>query len=267
VLFATTWDKDQIWQARSQLKGTSIFINEDFSPDTSSYRASLVPILKAAKDQNKKCTISGDTLILEGKRYPKGKLADLPKDLSPIHLSQKSNDTAIAFFGKSSPLSNFYPAKFVIDGTQYCSNEQYYQAQKAITAKDNGALDQIMSTEDPSEHKRLGSSIKVNADLWDTKSTEIMHNGLMAKFDQNRELAEYLVKTGSRQIYEASPRDKTWGVGLSLSHPRILDESAHTGLNLLGKILMTLREQINSHIEATTMAPPVFATSPVSTIK
>jgi hypothetical protein len=262
VHFTNMYDREQIWQKRKNLKGTQIFVNEDFSPETSKYRASLTPILKAAKQSNKKCTIVGDTLILEGKRYPKDKLNELPPSLSPLSLSCKVNDKAIAFFGKASPLSNFHPATFNINGVNYSSCEQYYQAHKAITANDQTAHDRIMETEDPAEQKRLGSTLKINQDLWDKKAPEIMHCGLLAKFEQNRDLSEYLLSTGNKVIFEASPRDKFWGTGLSLSHPKVLDESSHTGQNLLGKLLMSLREQIISHIDSCSLEPPNFTTSP-----
>jgi hypothetical protein len=246
------------------LKGNSIYVNEDFSPETSKYRASLTPILKAAKLENKKCSIVGDALILNGKRYPKDKLNDLPPSLSPLNLSQKSNATSIAFFGRASPLSNFHPANFNINGVNYNCNEQYYQSQKASLANDKIAHDRIMETDDPAEQKRLGSMVKINPEMWDKKSTKIMHSGLVAKFDQNHELADYLLNTSNKLIFEASPRDKTWGIGLSLSHPKVLDQSAHTGLNLLGKILMTQREQINCHLDCSNLEPPNFTTSPTA---
>jgi uncharacterized protein YdcH (DUF465 family) len=35
VQFASVHDRDQVWKARRCLKGTSIYVNEDFSPETS----------------------------------------------------------------------------------------------------------------------------------------------------------------------------------------------------------------------------------------
>jgi hypothetical protein len=240
-------------------------VNEDFSPETTRYRASLTPILKAAKVAKKRCTIVGDTLILEGKKYMKDKLDDLPPSLSPLSLSFKKDDKAIAFFGKASPLSNFHPAMFNVNGVNYNCTEQYYQAHKAILANDQTTHDRIMETDEPSEQKRLGSSIKINQELWDKRSPEIMHCGLLAKFNQNRGMADYLLGTTNRVVYEASPRDKTWGIGLSLSHPKVLDETVHTGQNLMGKLLMSLREQLISHMDSNIFEPPNFVTSPIST--
>jgi hypothetical protein len=265
VHFANTYEKEQVWHNRKNLKGSSIFVNEDFSPETSKYRASLTPILKAAKQSNKKCTVIGDTLILEGKKYLKGKLNELPSSLSPLSLSCKTDDASIAFFGRASPLSNFHPTGFNVNGVNYNCCEQYYQSHKAMIANDLTTHDRIMESEDPSEQKRLGSTVKINQDIWDKKSAEVMHCGLLAKFDQNRDIAEYLLNTGNKAIFEASHRDKIWGIGLSLNHPNVLDESVHAGQNLLGKMLMSVREQFKSHLDSNSLKPPNFTTSPTTT--
>jgi hypothetical protein len=61
------------------------------------------------------------------------------------------------------------------------------------------------------------------------------------KFSQNPELAEFLLKTGSRVLVEASPVDRIWGIGLAQDDERCADPNRWDGLNLLGFALMDVR--------------------------
>jgi ribA/ribD-fused uncharacterized protein len=180
----------------------------------------------------------------------------------PSNLSIRSNDNALAFFGKACPLSNFYPADFVVNGTSYSSSEQFYQAQKAELANDRQTHSKIMQDSDPSVHKRLGASVKIDQDLWVKKAPEVMHCGLIAKFSQNKDLAIYLSNTGSKLLFEAAPKDLIWGTGVSLHHKNVLKKESHPGKNLLGSILMSIRQQLSfSH---DTLSPATYTTSPTT---
>lgn len=209
-----------------------------------------------------RCSITNDSLFLNGKRYTRETLDDLPTALSPLSLSSCSNDESLAFFGKANPLSNFYPANFVVNGVSYSSAEQFYQAQKAIFANDTANHNKIMQQSDPAVHKKIGSSVKIDHDLWVTKAPEVMHCGLLAKFSQNKDLAVFLANTGSKKLLEASPKDTIWGTGVSLHHKNALTTDAHPGKNLLGAILMSVRHQLSFSNEYLT--PPNFTTSPIS---
>jgi hypothetical protein len=206
--------------------------------------------------------MSNDNLFLNGKRYTKDTLSDLPENLSPLSLSTRTNEQSLAFFGKGNPLSNFHPANFVVNGTFYSSTEQFYQAQKAEFAKDSYNHARIMQQDDPANHKKIGATIKIDHDLWVKKAPEVMHCGLLAKFSQNKDLAIYLSNTGSKNLLEASPKDLIWGTGVGLHHKNVLNADSHPGKNLLGVILMSVRQQLSFSHEHLT--PPTYVTSPVS---
>jgi hypothetical protein len=203
--------------------------------------------VKAAKTAGKRCTLIGDTVILEGKRYPWDKMETLPKEIKPQNVSSKWDNEGFAFYGKLNPLSNFHVAKFSIDDVTYNCVEQYYQYQKAVMFKDVKAAKQILDASEPSRQKQIAKSIvDFCEETWEPNAKEIMFNGILAKFSQNEPLLRYLEQTGSRHLYEASPRDLYWGVGLPLSSPDILIKGKHKGLNYLGDILMTVRSQLTS---------------------
>ena len=78
---------------------------------------------------------------------------------------------------------------------------------------------------------------------WDAVKYEIVKAGNRAKYEQNPDLKEKLLTTGTAILAEASPWDKTWGIGKTARTAAELDPSAWPGQNLLGKILMELREE------------------------
>ncbi len=78
--------------------------------------------------------------------------------------------------------------------------------------------------------------------VWDSKRYEIMKAGNRAKFAQNPELQKKLLDTGDAILAEASPYDDVWGVKLSAKEAAKLEPFAWPGMNLLGRLLMELRE-------------------------
>ena len=66
----------------------------------------------------------------------------------------------------------------------------------------------------------------------------------MAKFTQNRDLIIKLMDTGDAVLAEASPFDRTWGIGLSADDERAVNRKKWKGQNLLGETLMKIREQL-----------------------
>ena len=66
---------------RSKLKGSNIFIAEDFSQRVREIRKALTPHLKAARNQGKRATMIYDHLPIEGKKIVLDKDNEL-KELS-----------------------------------------------------------------------------------------------------------------------------------------------------------------------------------------
>jgi ribA/ribD-fused uncharacterized protein len=66
----------------------------------------------------------------------------------------------------------------------------------------------------------------------------------VAKFGQNPDLRDYLRTTGDRVLVEASPRDRTWGIGMGAGNDLATSPEHWRGLNLLGFALMQARHQL-----------------------
>jgi ribA/ribD-fused uncharacterized protein len=93
--------------------------------------------------------------------------------------------------------------------------------------------------------KKIGRRVKnFNVEVWNERSPEIVLQGNIAKFSQNRRLGKWLQSTGSSVLVEASPEDAIWGIGLHRDDPRAKDPSVWPGKNLLGFAIMTARDQL-----------------------
>lgn len=139
-------------------------------------------------------------------------------------------------------LSNWYLCRFKSSGIYYSSMEQYMMYQKAMTFRDYSTAGDIMNTDDVSEIKRLGRSVRGYNDLvWNGVRQPIVFRGLCDKFWSNTSLAMQLADTGDAILAECAVHDRIWGIGLSMTDPDRFDMSKWKGENLLGFSLMLVR--------------------------
>ncbi|NNB88769.1 NADAR family protein [Corallococcus exiguus] len=149
------------------------------------------------------------------------------------------------FWKEDSFFSQWHPSVFTVDGVRYTCAEQYMMAGKARLFGDTRVLEQMLRAATPKQHKALGRKVSpFDAALWERERERIVHEGNHAKFTQHPHLLEALLATAGTELVEASPLDRIWGVGLSAEDPRIQDPSTWRGLNLLGKVLTRLREDL-----------------------
>lgn len=130
-------------------------------------------------------------------------------------------------------LSNFYRCSIYDDGMVWNSSEQLYQASKT-TEHDLRVL--INKTHNLYDVVKIGRSrgFPLRGD-WEDIKVSVMYEILLKKFTQNPNLASKLLKTGDHDIVEKSPKDYFWGIG-----------AEGTGKNVLGKLLVLVRKELNS---------------------
>ena len=154
-------------------------------------------------------------------------------------------DAFVFFWRPPAPFGQWTPATFEVDGITYSCAEQYMMAEKARLFKDEAIRDRILNTDDPREHKRLGREVSgFSVEVWEAHREDIVFRANVAKFSQNPDLFRVLAQTGQRTLVEASPYDRIWGIGLRGTDPRAADPAKWRGLNLLGKVLMRVRDQL-----------------------
>ncbi len=141
--------------------------------------------------------------------------------------------------------SQWHSTAFEVDGLRFACAEQYMMAAKASLCGDRAIFEQIMASDDPALHKRLGSQIKsFDQDAWDAWRFHIVMTANSAKFGQNPGAARQLRNTAPAMLVEANPRDWNWGNGLQIDDPANADPSQWRGTNYLGRILTLIRQGV-----------------------
>lgn len=142
--------------------------------------------------------------------------------------------------------SNWHKCSFEIDGKSYNCTEQHMMAEKAKLFEDWDARKKILKSKNAREQKKLGREVRgFKESVWKKHSFDIVVKGNIAKYEQNPELKAKLLATGKKVLVEASPNDKIWGVGLHESDPEAHDMKMWQGTNLLGAVLMVVRDHLH----------------------
>ena len=95
------------------------------------------------------------------------------------------------------------------------------------------------------EIKDFGREVKnYNEELWVKHRIPYVAKGSFEKFTQNEDVKQELLNTDGTIMTEANPYDKIWANKLKEFDPDSTSPSKWKGLNLLGKILTTLREKL-----------------------
>jgi ribA/ribD-fused uncharacterized protein len=141
-------------------------------------------------------------------------------------------------------LSQWWPSEFALDGGVFPTAEHFMMWSKARLFGDLDAAAQILAARSPGHAKALGRGVRgFDEATWAAERWAIVVRGSVAKFSEPR-LRAFLVASRDRVLVEASPLDRTWGIGMSVDDPLISDPAAWRGLNLLGFALMEARSQL-----------------------
>ncbi len=139
--------------------------------------------------------------------------------------------------------SQWFESPFTVDNHTYKTSEHWMMSQKALLFNDESSFEKILAADKPGEAKELGRQVLgFDNQTWNDKRFEIVKIGNIHKFNQNPALADYLIKTGDRVLVETSPVDVIWGIGLSQDSNDLENIYAWRGLNLLGFVLMEVRD-------------------------
>ena len=247
-----------------------VYVDREYPAETERKRKTLLPILKAAKrlpDYKKQSRLEDDKLVLKGKPYTVTMLNQLPDELNSFKVTSKENPTVVGFFGEINPLSNFFPALFTHEGSQYISSEQFIQASKAQYFGDIETHSKIMGCTTSFECKTLSKQIRnMDEEKWEEVAGETCYPGIKAKFCQNPHGMDCLIrKTGNKRIVECAT-DRLWATGLPLSDPSCLDETKWLSQGILGRMLESIRNDqllhlTSSHGYQSGIAQPPLASS------
>lgn len=135
--------------------------------------------------------------------------------------------------GEYGCFSNFSRHSVKLKGYTWPTSEHYYQSQKFSGTKYES---KVRKAKGPMEAANIGRDRKnpLRRD-WESVKDNIMYEVLVEKFTQHEDLKETLLSTGDAVLVEDSPVDYYWGCGKNGS-----------GKNMLGKLLMRLRDELNA---------------------
>ncbi|KAI0538032.1 hypothetical protein GGR58DRAFT_513404 [Xylaria digitata] len=166
----------------------------------------------------------------------------------------------------------------------YPTAEHYMMHHKALLFGDAEIAATILEATSPRDVRNLGRAVRgFDQGVWERERERIVTEGNWCKFSlpvledapgrkaeeepwlrtwklgnddaahtmQAPSFRDVLLATGTRELVEASPYDRIWGVGCAAKGA---ESRRHKwGLNLLGKCLMEVREQFRKEVEATAL--------------
>lgn len=140
-------------------------------------------------------------------------------------------------------LSQWYSSPFEMNNVKYSCAEQYMMAEKARIFQDDDALDKILNAYHPNQMKMIGRKVKkFDEEVWNREKINVVKIANIAKFSQNPKLKKYLLGTGSKILVKTNGHESIWGIGLAKDDDDIYNPLKWKGKNLLGFILMDIRE-------------------------
>ena len=227
-------------------------VREDF-PDTVDQERTVLlsvasAVLKMTLPEGQKhpfIKLVVNKLFLGKEMYTVKTLCNLPPNLRPSAIYTQTKGDKVAYFSSHSPLSNHYIAPFRVEGETFNCAEQFIMTTKARFCGDMESEARIRQESNPVQQKRIGSRLSnLDTKLWETVAKEKIMPGMIRKFVQVQVCRDTLMNTGQRQIFEANPHDKFWGVGVSLNVKEIWEVNKHSGQNQMGKILEEVRGKL-----------------------
>jgi ribA/ribD-fused uncharacterized protein len=144
------------------------------------------------------------------------------------------HDKVIQFYSKKGDygcFSNFYPSPFSVNKKLYRTVEHYFQSKKFEGLEQEQI---VIDAPTPAKAFKLGrtKTVKRRGD-WEVVKNDIMYEGLKYKFSIHKDLRDKLLETGEAKLVEHTVKDSYWA-----------DGGDGSGKNMLGKLLMKLRDEL-----------------------
>jgi len=159
---------------------------------------------------------------------------------------------AIVFFWKPETtngyLGNWFPAPYTMpEGHRVPTSEHHFMWRKAMFVGDEDRAARILKSKTPAGAKKLGRQVQPwDEAQWAQVREQVMYEVCLAKFRAHPKLAAQLLETQDALLAEASPYDKTWGIGVAATDRKATQPDQWPGANLLGKVLMRVREEMKN---------------------
>ena len=159
-------------------------------------------------------------------------------DAPSRNVSVSNGAQPIKFRGPQSSFSNFFPAPLRMWGMTFQTNEHAYNYRKALEMGQHETAENIRKAPTPRRAQLMAQDIVTN-ERWKGLKQSVMYELLKEKSRQCPTFRKDLIDSGDRILVEDT------------SHPYWGRGNAGSGLNALGRLLMTLRQNLPN------VAPPM----------
>ena len=238
--FKTVADKLRVLENANRARHRHVYISMDVPLAVTQRREYLSKALKEVKQHDRSAKLVHDKLKIGPKYYT---VETINTANIQNHSHDQETDTQHRFYGYLSPMSNFYQCGISLKGLKFTSAEQAYQFARARQRGERALSRRIYNQANPAVIKRISNVMKSSTEEQKQKDREIMEAVVFAKFDQNAELEDKLLQTGTKTMIECNPYDAFFSCGLRMNDPR-LDQLDYPGKNILGTILEDVRSQL-----------------------
>jgi ribA/ribD-fused uncharacterized protein len=155
------------------------------------------------------------------------------------------------FCSENDPLSNFFMVNLRVWDRVFKSLEHAYQWRKAIYLGQESVAWRIMNTGTASQAKRIADNeLDTKGTDWNRLKDDIMYELLTIKFQQYNACRDALLQSGDDELVEDTNHEY-WARGYT----------GH-GLNMLGKLMMYIRDTLNGASTENYRAPANGVASP-----
>lgn len=145
--------------------------------------------------------------------------------------------------------SNFSKHRIFLKNRFWKTTEHYFQAQKFIEIEYQNEIHKMDSPMDAAKYGRR-RNLPLRKD-WEEQKDDIMREAVEAKIKQHSDVRELLMSTGNKEIIEHTKNDSYWA-----------DGGNGTGKNMLGVILMELREKYKDYDDLKDIMNPPWVEYP-----
>lgn len=251
VKFDHIFDRNAVWRKRNNIvqenQDKPIRIETDTPKQLREDLRILYRVQRAASqiEQYQTAEVRDYKLFLNEEEYFAWELEELPRPLRPSTLATRKTDNVLVFYSKYSVLSNHHTSPFKIRDRTFATMEQFLAYNRAKLAGQRKLIQRALAALDPVEAKFILNTLRNDhPEEWNKDLSALVTEGLHAKFRQNPTLCEYLCSTAPLTLGEASKNNR-WGVGFMLDDDDVLTKARWNKQgNLLGRLLMKVRNQI-----------------------
>lgn len=245
VTFTDVRTRNVFYYARTKLKTNDqlkgVYLNDDVTIETKRARDDFRSVANMARAAGANVRVHDDGIVLNGTKYKLFENDSLPTEFALSKAKTVESQHGIFFHSESSYLSNFFPSAIWVDSQAYPTAEHLYQATKCQVVGELDLKIKVQSALTPLEAKKLADSV-ADTPEWRNKREEVMTEVINIKFEQNPELSERLLNTGTANLYETT-MNTFFGIGATL-HSREVRDMSFKGLNKLGNILQIKRDEL-----------------------